>query len=123
MADALDSPREIDWSTAEVKDGALAVELTGDPSRAWSEHMEAVLARLLEPGRWGAIKVGRRRIRVASVTSDSGDDLRHLLESAALQTNADLVAPPKANQPAEGEDTADRELTRMFQTFAASEPR
>ncbi|HEU0316442.1 MAG TPA: hypothetical protein VFR49_03875 [Solirubrobacteraceae bacterium] len=125
MAEAIDSPREIDWSTAEVKDGALGVELTGDPSRDWSEHMEAVIARL-EHGRWGTIKVGRRRIKVASVSADSVDDLRHLLESAALQTNADLVAPAQdaapAGQLAADVDAADQDLTRAFRALAPARP-
>ncbi len=121
MAEAIDSPREIDWSTAEVKDGALGVELSGEPSRVWSEHMDAVIARL-DHGRWGSIKVGRRRIKVAAVSEDSVDDLRHLLESAALQTNADLVAAPEADRSPDEEGSADRELTRVFRAFGPDEP-
>jgi hypothetical protein len=122
MAEASDTPREIDWSTAEVKGGALAVELTGEPSRPWSEHMAAVVARL-ESGRWGAIKVGRRRIKVDSVATDSADELRHFLESAALQTNADLVAAVGGEAGEEDgrsdeEDPADQELTHAFREFA-----
>ncbi len=126
MAEAIDAPREIDWSTAEVKAGGLAVELTGEPSRPWSEHMAAVVARL-EHRRWGAIKVGRRRIKVAAVSTDSADELRHFLESAALQTNADLVEEPAGGEEAEAtdgrseEDPADQELTRAFRAFGPPE--
>jgi hypothetical protein len=112
----VDEPRRIDWSTAEVEAGALSVELTGEPSRSWAEHMTGVLTRL-EPG--ARVKVTRRRIKARGVTEDAAEALRHLLESAAQQTNSDLAPPPA---PASGEeDEGDRRLTATFRGFAAAE--
>jgi hypothetical protein len=110
----VDEPRRIDWSTAEVKGGALRVELTGEPSRSWAEHMTGVLTRL-EPG--ARVKVTKRRIKASGVTEEPAGELRHLLESAAQQTNSDLVAPA-SDAP---QDDGDRTLTATFRGFAPAE--
>ncbi len=115
----MDEPRQIDWRTAVVKGGTLSVELTGEPSRPWAERMEAVLARL-EPRRAAAIKVAKRRIKVDAVTEDSALELRHLLESAAQQANADLVSAPESDDPEAA--SGDGQLTQMFQEFGPPEP-
>jgi hypothetical protein len=115
----MDEPREIDWSTAVVADARLSVELTGEPSREWGDHMQGVLVRL--DARWAErIKVAKRRIRATGVDGDEAEELRHLLEGAVQQTNADLVAPPAVDreQPA---DDADGALTDAFRAFAAGD--
>jgi hypothetical protein len=119
----MDEARTIDWSTAAVERATLTVELTGEPSREWAEHMDAVLARLVDGARpWGPIKVAKRRIKVESVEAGSVDDLRHLLESAVQQTNADLMAPPEAPEATSSEaDETDRTLTETFRAFAPPE--
>jgi hypothetical protein len=114
----MDEAREIDWSTATVEDGTLTVELTGEPSRAWAEHMEAVIDRL-ESRRSASIKVTKRRIKVGSVELDAVDELRHLLESAVQQTNADLVVLPDERAPASTDgDEGDQALTDAFRALA-----
>ncbi|MGI8800903.1 MAG: hypothetical protein ACR2KV_01855 [Solirubrobacteraceae bacterium] len=120
----MDEPREIDWSTAAVKNGKLTVELTGEQSRGWSEHMEGVVTRLGSK-RWPAIKVGRRRIRVSGVDEDSVDEVRHLLESAVQQTNVDLVEAKETGEDGGRGDEptgADQALTDAFRSFAPADP-
>jgi hypothetical protein len=111
----MEEHRSIDWGTAVVEDGRLSVDLTGEPSRAWGDHMQGVLARL--DGRLAErTKVAKRRIRVTGVGRDEPEELRHLLEGAAQQTNADLASPPAADpQPAVDED--DAALTDAFRAF------
>jgi hypothetical protein len=117
----MDAPRHIDWSTAVVKDGELTVEVDGEPSRGWSEHVQGVLERLAPSGR-DPIKVTKHRIKVRAVAEAEVDELRHLLESAIQQANADLApAAPEEQAPpqeaAEG-DSRDEELTEAFRAFA-----
>src|SRR5262245_28756666 len=84
----------IDWSTASVQDGDLTVELAGETSKAWAERLGDVIERLDRPGRgWQAVKVTRKRVKVAAVAAGSEEDLRHLLDSAAQQVNADFAEP------------------------------
>jgi hypothetical protein len=108
----------IDWSSAEVADGRLTVAVGGRHSAAWTERLEQVLERLGRDGnRWGEIEVGKKKLRVDSVERGAEADLRHFLESAVLQANADV--PPKARKDAGAERTeADQAMTDTFRSFA-----
>jgi hypothetical protein len=108
----------IDWSSASVDDGRLTVAFGGRQSSEWIERVQDVLERLGRPSRrWGAIEVGKKRLRVDAVTPGAEADLRHFLERAVLQANADV--PPEET---EGEQTersrADQEMTDTFRSFA-----
>jgi hypothetical protein len=60
MAERTTARGEIDWSTAEVRDGELVVELTGEPSKDWAEHVVAVVERLeRHGGRWARSRSAR----------------------------------------------------------------
>jgi hypothetical protein len=108
----------IDWSTAEVDDGRLTVAVGGRHSAAWTERLEEVLDRLGRSGnRWGEIKVGKKKLRVDDVERGAEADLRHFLETAVLQANAD--SPPKTSKESGGDRSdADEEMTDVFQSFA-----
>ena len=108
----------IDWGTAEVDDGRLTVVVGGRHSKGWTERLEEVLERLGRSGnRWGEIEVGKKKLRVAAVERGAEADLRHFLEAAVLQVNAD--EPPKANKNSGGERSdADQEMTDVFRSFA-----
>ncbi len=108
----------IDWSTASVQDGDLTVDLAGDASKAWSERLQDVVERLDRPGRgWQSVKVTRKRVKVAAVAAGSEADLRHLLDSAAQQVNADFAEPDEPDGDDEGSE-ADRAMTEAFRAFA-----
>jgi hypothetical protein len=125
MADA--GQREIDWGSAEFRDGTLLVELTGNAGKAWNRRFEGVLA-LLGQGNsaWGKIKLTKKAIEVAAIEQGAEGDLRHLLESVVLQVNTHFEADTDSNS--ESEDDAaheadanqarDEQITATFRAFA-----
>ena len=108
----------IDWSSAEVDDGRLTVAVGGRRSSAWTERLEEVLERLGRGGnRWGEIEAGKKKLRVDAVERGAEADLRHFLETAVLQANAD--EPPKEAKKSGGERSeADQEMMDVFRSFA-----
>jgi hypothetical protein len=107
---------EVDWASASVSDGDLTVELAGDATSDWTDRLEGVVDRLQRSGSgWGAIKVSRKKLRVASVAPGSEADLRHFLDSVVLQVNADFA--PDEGDGGGGSD-ADNEMSAVFRSFA-----
>ncbi len=114
-------PTQIDWGSASVDDGRLTVPLEGEPSKEWVERVEHVLDRLHHGGSgWGEIKVSKKKLTVADVPDGSESDLRHLLESAVLQANADLAADDEDDDGGEDDERseADQQKTDAFRAFA-----
>jgi hypothetical protein len=109
----------IDWASATVKDGDLTVALAGEPSGDWAQRVQDVLERLERPGSgWGATKVTKSRIEVKAITAGAEDDLRHLLDGAVQQANADF-APPEEADAGDGElSEADSAMTEAFRSFS-----
>ncbi len=118
--------RAIDWQSADVHEACLTVQVTGKAPKGWIAHLEGVLS-LLGPndGRWGAITVHKSELVVSDVTEGAEDDLRHLLESALLQVNADLApedaAPAKVERDAASE--ADRRIGDAFRSLEDTKAR
>lgn len=113
---------DLDWSTATVSDGRLTVEFDARPASEWVDRLSAVVERMQRsssPG--GAIKVKRRRVKVAGMTPGLEDELRVFLEGAVMQTNADF-RPDEAEQPGGGGERSevDEIMTARFQSFAPS---
>ena len=118
MAQREESHGEIDWSAAEVADAVLSVPLSGEPSKAWTARVSEVVERLARGGGgWGKVKVRRDAIEVKGVQAGAEGDLRHLLEGAVMQANADFAPAPAAK---EGDDRseADDAMTGAFRAFA-----
>jgi hypothetical protein len=108
----------IDWADATVDGGQLTAPITGEPTKKWAERVMSVLERLHPGGSaWGAIKVTKKKVTVDDVTAGAEADLRHLLESAVLQANADLATPPEDDGEAERSDE-DQQMTDAFRAFA-----
>jgi hypothetical protein len=119
-----DRPREIDWSTAEVRGGKLRVALVGDAPKGWGKVLTDLIGRLQRgSGQWGEIKVGKQRIEVASVPSGAEGDLRHLLEAAVLQTNAHFAPDDEDDDEENGGagSPEDKAMTEAFRAFAPSD--
>jgi hypothetical protein len=115
----------IDWGSAAVRDGELTVAFAGDATSDWTERLEAVIERLQRPSRaWGAIDVKRKKLRVADVTPGSEADLRHLLDSAVLQVNADFAPDEPEGDARSGDESSDqdREMSEVFRSFAEPQP-
>jgi hypothetical protein len=129
-------PRKIDWASAEIEGGALAVELTGDAVKGWAKDLAGVLT-LLEASnhRWGAVRISKNVITVSGVQEGAEQDLRHFLESVVLQVNSDLGlqgvddAALDLALGTDGEDggsdhvrkARDRHMAAAFRGFAASD--
>jgi hypothetical protein len=108
----------IDWASAEVKGGELTVDVGGEPNAAWAKRVEAILERLERPGSaWGEAKVGRSRVTVKAVSAGGEEDLRHLLDGAVQQANADF-APAEDPDADAASSEADAAMTEVFRSFA-----
>jgi hypothetical protein len=112
----------IDWASAEVRGGELTVALVGEANAEWAERVQAVVERLDRPGSaWGATKVTKAKVTVEAVAAGAEEDLRHLLDGAVQQANADYApeAPDGTGDEPSDEDSA---MTEAFRSFAADEP-
>ena len=97
-------PRDIEWTTAEIHDGVLSVELTGPASQERKRRFVGVLALLgRQRGEKGETRLTRRGVEVTGVRPGSEADLRYFLESVVLQANSDLGR----DRADEGGDRAD----------------
>jgi hypothetical protein len=118
--------RKIDWGSAEIADGALTVELLGDPVRGWGKDFRGVLALLEQSNRtWGTISLAKSTITVADVQDGSEEALRHFLESVVLQVNSDLDLHDAVSggdsgraESDEAQSAAEREMAATFRGFA-----
>src|SRR3954449_6103686 len=113
---------EIDWSTAEVKDATLTVELSGDAPEEWSERIPQVVGRLGVRGA-GEVALDGRTITVSEVRQGRESEVQQALEGAVLQAAADHP-PPEAGEGSEdgeedGHSDADQQMTETFRGFAA----
>lgn len=114
-----ESHGEIAWESAEVSKGSLTVELEGDVSKAWSERVAAILDRLGQSSHWGDVEVSRKKITVAAVSEGHEADLRHVLEGAVQQANADFAPAPDDDEAAgDGASAEDQSMTASFRAFA-----
>ncbi len=112
---------EIDWTTASVRDGRLTVEIAGEPGREWSARVREVAERLDRPGSdWGEIAVEKSKLRVEGVAEGAEGDLRHLLEGAVLQANAEFEPDDDDDGDDDEGSEQDRAMTAAFRAFAAS---
>jgi hypothetical protein len=112
----------IDWASAEVRGGELTVALVGEANAEWAERVQAVVERLDRPGSaWGATKVTKAKVTVEAVAAGAEEDLRHLLDGAVQQANADYApeAPDGSDDEPSEEDSA---MTEAFRSFAPDEP-
>ena len=120
MARDDDAPHgEIDWTTAAVRDGRMTVEIVGEPGDEWSARVRELAERLERAGSdWGEIALEKSKLRVTDVAEGAEADLRHLLESAVLQANAEF-APDDEEEDGDDEGSEqDRAMTAAFRAFA-----
>jgi hypothetical protein len=123
----MSEPR-LDWGTAEVRGGRLSVQVEGDAPPGWRETFEKTI-KLLDAGDWEEIKVKKHGVRVKGVSPGSEERLRHLLESAVLEANANHISPEQeaeddreADSELDADDaerSEDAEMTERFRAFAS----
>ena len=119
MAEREAAHGEIDWATAEVADGKLTVAIEGEPSKQWAERVEAIIERL-QPSGPMSVKATAKAIAVKGVVPGSETEVRHLLESAVLQANADF-APEEDEDDEDAASEEDAAMTEAFREFAGPE--
>jgi hypothetical protein len=112
----------IDWGAASVDGGRLTVPLAGKPPAGFKPALAHVIERLERGGRgWGEVKVAKAKLRVDDVRDGSESDLRHFLEAAVLQANADVRADEEDDDEAgDGDERSepDQAMTDAFRGFA-----
>lgn len=115
---------QIDWASAEVREGTLTVSLVGDAPKRWHKRFATVVALLATGGgRWGKISERKGMITVADVSEGSEEELRHLLESAVLQVDSeqgdeDFERADAHDPQEEAQARSDRDMTAAFRGFA-----
>ncbi len=119
----------LNWTTAEVVDGKLTVELDGEIPKGWRDSFETTV-RLLGHGDWGRVRVKKQAVRVSAVVPGSEEKLRHHLESVVAQANADHREPNSGGGEENGTDEhsepsdsdgPDAQMAERFRSFAAPE--
>ena len=112
----------IDWASAEVRGGDLTVGLAGEPSPDWAERVQAIVERLDRTGSaWGATKVTKTNVTVEGVGAGAEAGLRHLLDGAVQQANADFAAEAP-DDAADGPSEEDSAMTEAFRSLAEDKP-
>jgi hypothetical protein len=116
-----DAPH-IEWDSAEVSDAQSRVALGGGIPKRWAKRFGEVFDRLGHDSedRWGAVKVAKGEIAVRDLREGCEADLRHQLESALLQANADAGAG--RDERAQDDDASpgqqrDGRMTAAFRGF------
>jgi hypothetical protein len=109
----------IDWASADVRDGRLTVAFTEKPPKGWTKRLEAAIERLAqhETG-WSAIEISKKKLHIDAVQPGAEADLRHLLDSALLQANADTDNGGGDDDATSSRSERDQALTDAFRAFA-----
>jgi hypothetical protein len=109
----------LQWASAEVKDGTLTVGLEGEPPDGWNESFERTVT-LLGRGEWGEVALEDGTVQVSDVTPGSEEKLRHHIEAIVLQANAAHDEDADEGEEADGaekRDGPDAEMTDRFRAF------
>jgi hypothetical protein len=119
----------LDWSTAEVKDSTLTVQVDGDLPEGWADTFNTTV-KLLGGGSWGEIKLEEQKAEVEGLIPGTEDKLKHFLESVVQQANASHEddedeqdhdqedEEQEGKEDSEQESDSDKEMSERFQSFA-----
>lgn len=100
-------PQELNWSAAQVKDGTLTVEVTGDTDKEWKATFERTLALLSAGHGWGAVTFKSGKVKVKDVIEGSEDGLRFALDGAVQEANAHNAAEEDEEDDSDAEADAE----------------
>jgi hypothetical protein len=114
----------VKWSSAEVREAKLAVELDGEVSSEWEQSFKRTI-RVLPGGEWGEVTLEKHSINVNEVRPGCEEKLRHYLESAIAQANSTTASEDEEADESEAGDGEqadgqgpDAEMTERFRAFA-----
>jgi hypothetical protein len=113
---------QLDWSAAQVSDGTLSVEVTGEYDDDWEQTFARTLALLSGSGTWGSVGFSKGRVTVDDVQEGSEENLRFSLDGAVQEANAHHVedeadeSDERSDEDDDGSesDDADRRMTDRF---------
>lgn len=113
----------LDWSAAQVSDGTLSVQVSGDFDDEWEQTFARTLALLSSSGTWGSVGFKKGKVTLENVQEGSEDNVRFALDGAVQEANAhhaddgDADAsdedPGEDDKESEGDET-DRRMTDRF---------
>jgi hypothetical protein len=128
VSEQSNEPR-LDWSSAEVREGALTVGLEGEQPKGWKDSFKTV-AHLLSHGESSPVKLKKHEVRVDQLRPGDEEKVRHLLESIVQQANADHRPPEDEQDDSDqdeddqlvqleqiGQSTPDAEMADRFRSF------
>ena len=114
---------QLDWNAAEVRDGTLTIEVSGEFDDEWEQTFARTLALLSSSGTWGSVSLKKGKVTVEGVQEGSEDNVRFALDGAVQEANAhhgpedseesDEDAESEDADDSEGDDT-DRRMTERF---------
>jgi hypothetical protein len=127
MGENASQEHSVDWESAEVEAGKLAVALDSKPEKVWKEAFERTI-RLLNRGTWDEVTLKKGRITLETITPGEEERARHFLESVVLEANSavqpadDEAAEPERDEDGEEQqdehgDPRDREMTERLRSF------
>lgn len=96
----------LDWSSASVSDGKLVVTVDGELPSGWKNSFESVVT-LLDRGSLEIKLKKDGKLAVGGVAEGEEEKVRHLLEGAVQQANADTA--PEDEEDEDGSDSDDDE--------------
>jgi hypothetical protein len=115
----------LNWSSAQVTDGKLTVELAGDRPPGWKKSFEKTVRLLGAGGNWDEVRVKKGQVQLTRLTPGDEEKVRHFLDSVITQANAahrpsepDSDTPDRHSPDAGGSDA---EMTRRFRAFAEAD--
>ncbi len=100
MADEL----QLEWSAAQVRDGTLTVEITGEFDDEWKQTFTRTLALLSSTGTWGEVAFKKRKVTVDDVQEGSEDNVRFALDGAVQEANAHHAGEDESDEDFGGDD-------------------
>jgi hypothetical protein len=116
---------KLNWSSAQVTNGKLTVELAGNRPRGWKKSFEQTVRLLGAGGNWDEVRVKKGQVHLSRLAPGDEEKARHFLDSVVTQANAahrpsepDSDAPDR--QPSD-ESGPDAEMTKRFRAFAEAD--
>jgi hypothetical protein len=114
----------LEWSAAQVHDGSLSVQVSGDPDDEWADTFARTLILLSSDSDWGPATYDAKAGAVTVEGVSEGDEgkIRFSLDAAVQEANAHDAAqvdadPEDSEDETENEDRGDDADTRMTDRF------
>ena len=79
---------QLDWSVAQVSNGTLTVNVSGEFDDDWEQTFARTLALLSSSGTWGSVAFKKGKVTVEDVQEGSEDSVRFALDGAVQEANA-----------------------------------